>query len=313
MKRYILLSLIFLAFRIGCQEYRHRPSRELLAQGQELLKANCLSCHTPDGKRGQRIAPPMIAVKRHYKTGEVRFEEFADQITQFVQNPSEGKSNMHGALRNFGLMPALPLADSQLYAISAFIYYSELEKPDWFEKHYQEEHGKDGKHKEGASALTPLERGQKYALATKAVLGKNLLQNIQAKGTEGAIDFCNVHAYPLTDSMATLQGVKIRRVSDKNRNPENKATDEELAYIRQAKEALSAGEKLKPQARKEGGKTIAYYPIMTNQMCLQCHGSTEKDISPQTLAAIHDRYPNDLATGYGLDELRGIWVVEMDQ
>ena len=54
-----------------------------------------------------------------------------------------------------------------------------------------------------------------------------------------------------------------------------------------------------------------YYPITTQAMCLQCHGNPESDIAPETLSAIERFYPEDLATGYGENELRGIWVVEM--
>ena len=52
---------------------------------------------------------------------------------------------------------------------------------------------------------------------------------------------------------------------------------------------------------------------MTNIMCLQCHGKPDKDILPNTLTKIGSLYPEDKAIGYGVDELRGIWVVEMDK
>jgi hypothetical protein len=46
-------------------------------------------------------------------------------------------------------------------------------------------------------------------------------------------------------------------------------------------------------------------------MCLQCHGDPANDISPETLNKIQTLYPDDAATGYKTNELRGIWVVEM--
>ena len=46
-------------------------------------------------------------------------------------------------------------------------------------------------------------------------------------------------------------------------------------------------------------------------MCLQCHGQLKTEILPETLSKINKLYPNDLATGYKIDELRGIWDVEM--
>lgn len=159
---------------------------------------------------------------------------------------------------------------------------------------------------------TRLEIGQDIAMQTKGVLGKNLLQAISSEGTENAITFCSSRAIPLTDSVALAANAKIKRVSDKNRNPDNKANSAELEYIKTAKEAISKGETIKPKLTTVGDKQIAYYPIMTVGMCLQCHGQPDKDISPNTLSKIRELYPNDLAIGYKADQLRGIWVVEMD-
>lgn len=159
---------------------------------------------------------------------------------------------------------------------------------------------------------TPLEIGQNIAMQTKGVLGKNLLQAINSEGTENAIAFCSSKAIPLTDSVALSLHAKIKRVSDKNRNPDNKANEGQMDYIHKAKAAISKGETVKPKLIIVGKKQIAYYPIMTNDMCLQCHGQPDKDISPGTLSKISELYPDDLAVGYTSDELRGIWVVEMD-
>ena len=66
------------------------------------------------------------------------------------------------------------------------------------------------------------QRGLKYALTTKAVLGKNLMKTIQKKGTLEAVTFCNKQAYPLTDSMSLVHNAIIKRVTDQPRNPSNK-------------------------------------------------------------------------------------------
>ena len=41
-------------------------------------------------------------------------------------------------------------------------------------------------------------------------------------------------------------------------------------------------------------------------MCLQCHGEKGKNIQPKTLEKIAQLYPNDLATGYKENEVRGL-------
>lgn len=155
-----------------------------------------------------------------------------------------------------------------------------------------------------------LEQGQKIALQTQGVLGKNLVQAINTNGTEYALSFCNVRAIPLTDSMSVVQNAQIRRVSDKNRNPQNKANERELEYIMKMKEAMANGAMTEPKLVSNGDSHIGYYPILTNNMCLQCHGKVGTDITKEVSNKIKALYPSDLATGYGPNELRGIWVVE---
>jgi hypothetical protein len=42
-----------------------------------------------------------------------------------------------------------------------------------------------------------------------------------------------------------------------------------------------------------------------NDLCLQCHGTADT-IAPEVRQAIETLYPNDLATGYTVGELRGL-------
>ena len=68
-----------------------------------------------------------------------------------------------------------------------------------------------------------VEQGQSFAMQTQRVLASNLISEINANGTVEAISFCSEKAYPLTDSMALALNVKLKRVSDKPRNPKNNA------------------------------------------------------------------------------------------
>lgn len=150
------------------------------------------------------------------------------------------------------------------------------------------------------------ELGLDYALSTKAVLGQNLMGAIQAKGTIGALEFCNIQAIPLTDSMALHFHAKIKRVSDRNRNPNNKANPEELQYIQEFKDLVAANEAPKAVVLEKGSKIQFYYPIITNSMCIQCHG---KNVNEDVRQQIRKLYPNDLAVGYQANEVRGIWSI----
>ncbi len=159
--------------------------------------------------------------------------------------------------------------------------------------------------------MSKLEQGQQYVNATQANLGKNLIQAITDRGAVGALEFCQVNAIPLTERTVKNSMVNIKRVSDLNRNPANKPNTQELEYIIKSKEQLKNNTQPSPELIKSENKSIGYYPITTNPMCLQCHGTPEQDIKSNTLKKIQQLYPQDKALGYGNNELRGIWVVEM--
>lgn len=157
------------------------------------------------------------------------------------------------------------------------------------------------------------EIGSNYAQSTQKELGKNLTGAIQKEGTLGAMEFCNVQAYPLTDSMAVVHKAKIKRVSDKPRNPSNQANDEELGYIETFKNTIASGNEVEPIVTEENGQVHFYSPIITNVMCLQCHGKPEEQILPATMTKLQDLYPADQAIGYTENEVRGIWTIIFDK
>ncbi|MEZ4983733.1 MAG: DUF3365 domain-containing protein [Saprospiraceae bacterium] len=273
------------------------------------MKPIAFPATVPNAAIDNRVAPPMEAVKRHYITSETTADAFADALVAFLKDPSKERSIMPGAVAKFGLMPKMNFQEEQVRAIAQYIYHTELEKPDWFEAHYQQER-KKYKDMDG-QPLSPLEKGSQLAMQTKGALGKNLLAAMNEGGPVHALGFCNTRAIPLTDSVSTALNARIRRVSDRNRNPDNAANEQELAYIQLAKAAIAAGEEAKAQLIVSGNRHIGYYPIMTNDMCLKCHGTVGETISPETLSEIHKYYPNDKAVGYKANELRGIFVVEM--
>jgi len=158
-----------------------------------------------------------------------------------------------------------------------------------------------------------LEIGKDLTMQTKTALSDQLISAITERGADGAVEFCNIQAIPITDSMALVLDAKIKRVSDRPRNPFNMANKAELDYIKKWKDGNAIGEEQKPIVTEIDGKMVGYYPIVTNQMCLQCHGKPEKEINMATHKNIKKLYPTDLATGYGENEIRGIFVIEMNK
>ena len=301
--------------------------------GKKIMETECYVCHSPKIPEDSRIAPPMIAIKRQYIGASTTKEQFQKDFVNWVKAPTAERSKMPGALERFGIMPYQPFDENEVKLIAEYIYDHEIEKPEWFEAHYQQEHGQGrgmgrgmgmgrgqgmGRGMGSGMAQSGSETdygaiGLKYALSTKAQLGKNLMKAIQEKGTVGAMEFCNLKAMPLTDSMAVVSNAKIKRVSDQPRNPSNKADAKELGYITTFKQMIESGADVDPIIEDIDGQIHFYYPITTNTTCLQCHGTPKEQVTTETLSALKALYPNDKALGYEVNEVRGIWSIVFDK
>ena len=315
---------LFLIVIISCQKKEDLKTIENnsitevdVLEGKKLMETHCYLCHNPIAAENQgRIAPPMVAIKARYIDREgYNRDEFIENVRAFVTNPTENKALMFGAVRKHGLMPKQAFPAGSIEKIAAFMFDYQIEEPEWFKAHW-EGHGNENWKQSGEKSedieneKTYANIGLEYALETKKVLGKNLMEAIQQKGTLEALAFCNSQAIPLTDSMSTKYNASIKRVSDKNRNPKNIANSEELHYIAQFKKELVSKQEIKPVVIEKDDKIQFYYPIETNTMCLQCHG---KQIKLEVQRQILKLYPNDLAFGYNENEVRGIWSITFDK
>ena len=160
-----------------------------------------------------------------------------------------------------------------------------------------------------------LSKGDSIATQAQQVLMKNVSAAIQEKGVAGAVDFCNINAMPLTDSVSNLNAVSIQRISEKNRNPNNAIVSElDKSALEQIKIMLKdTSISTKHLIVQESGNVYYYKPIPLGMpTCLSCHGNTTTDIAPETLQVIQSKYPTDKATGYQLGELRGLWKIKMN-
>ncbi len=315
MKRLIFLLPLFAFWLLpGCENptaATHSADEQANAQvGFSLLESNCSSCHAVNPAAESKVAPSLAAVKKAYMAAGGSRADFISAFAGFLKNPSAQTAKMPEAVDKYGLMPKMGFSDAQLEAVAAYVYDQDVETPEWAAQQYPLEKIKWSS-VNAQGDISWIDRGSQLAMATKSVLGKNLLEAINREGSAGALTFCNTRAIPLTDSMSIALGARIRRVSDQARNPGNRAGEEELSYIRQAKEQLRNGQEPKPAIHLQEGLAIGYYPITTNKMCLQCHGQPGKDISDDTQKAISRLYPEDQAVGYGENALRGIFVVEM--
>ena len=149
------------------------------------METECYICHNPKASENSMIAPPMIAVKKHYIDSNTTKKEFIASLILWVNDP-EAPSKMPGAQKRFGKMPYLPYSVETITQIAAYVYDNEIEKPKWFDAHYEGEHGKGkgkrkgmgmgmgmGKHKTKASQEPETDLadiGLGYALANQSYI-----------------------------------------------------------------------------------------------------------------------------------------------
>lgn len=152
---------------------------------------------------------------------------------------------------------------------------------------------------------------EKLIASLSATLKAELMTAIRDHGIDNAVTVCGAKASEMTDSLSS-DGWRIERVSELSRNPENAATEAEVAIL--AKFSDTAAKPLIRFDHWERTDTTAIYryykPIRTGRFCLNCHGDPDK-INPSVLEAIRARYPDDKAFGYSEGQLRGMFAIEV--
>jgi hypothetical protein len=146
--------------------------------------------------------------------------------------------------------------------------------------------------------------------ATFKALSSSLMQAMSYGGVPYALEFCNVEALPITDSVATHFDAEISRLALKNRNPENypAGKDEEILNYYQAR--FDAGLPLGDTLILHNDNQLAYFaPIMLAENCLVCHGTPGNELSPENHNYIKRFYPDDKAVGFNTGDLRGMWRI----
>jgi hypothetical protein len=159
-----------------------------------------------------------------------------------------------------------------------------------------------------------LEWGNELSVKAQEELMKALNQAISDAGPSGAIEFCNVNALPILKEVGEKNNVVIKRVSSLPRNPNAYPDDYEKdilsAYEYNAENNITN----EPNIQKiNGGEVLLYTKAIQipGGLCLQCHGNIGKEVSLETAEKIKKHYPEDKATGYALNELRGMWSIKI--
>lgn len=159
------------------------------------------------------------------------------------------------------------------------------------------------------------ESGEHIARIAQSELIRNLTEAIERGGTEHAVEFCNTRISPLMDSLSDFHHAEISRLSLNNRAPGN-APDSRLEQQQmEAYQALSEKHQyLKDTIYNLDNRAVYFKPIvLTNALCLRCHGKPREQIDTATFNKITELYPEDKATDYELGDFRGTWKVEFEK
>ena len=150
-------------------------------------------------------------------------------------------------------------------------------------------------------------RGNEISNKAQSVLLANVGQAMQTDGSLYAVEFCNLKASSIVDSLNSVNNCVISRVSEKNRNPENNLK----TNIEKDLWKIFGTGNLTDTLVQQQNRLVFYKPIKTGlPACLTCHGQPDSDIEPATFDKIQHLYPADLATGYKLNDFRGLWKIE---
>jgi len=148
-----------------------------------------------------------------------------------------------------------------------------------------------------------------------ASLKTALLSAMQDGGPVEAVAVCNLIAPTLAAEMSKKHGMEIGRTSLKVRNPSNEADEWETSVMQKFETRLASGEAIQSLTFSEkvdadiGQQWRMMKAIPTDKICLSCHGTK---IAPPIQAKLDKYYPDDMATGFKLRDIRGAFTVSKD-
>lgn len=160
---------------------------------------------------------------------------------------------------------------------------------------------------DGDSRITA---SREYAARLQKELGARLKAAIAAGGPASAIAVCQVDAPRIAQELSGPGGpVHVGRTALRVRNPANEPDQEARAVLEQFASGVAQGRtgSLTHFAVRPDGSARYMQAILMQPLCLTCHGSA---LAPDVEAAIAVRYPDDQATGFTENDLRGAFVIE---
>jgi len=157
-----------------------------------------------------------------------------------------------------------------------------------------------------------IDTGDKVSQSLLKQLAPKLKHELQTNGLMSAMAFCNENAYILTEeiNLRQLEGTSVKRISLQERNPANIPSADEKEVLESMQE-LHKKKKLPSFIVKEKDKSYKYYKplVIKKEVCLKCHGDISKN--EELSSFMKEHYPEDKATNYKMNDLRGAILVEI--
>lgn len=144
-------------------------------------------------------------------------------------------------------------------------------------------------------------------------LSGQLKKSMKEGGVENALKYCNIEAYPLTDSLSEAYNVQIKRTALNWRNPNNAPTPDETTLMEHYKTLVDQKIEVSDTIVHQNGKYTYYNPILLMENCRKCHGKPGVQIAENDFKIINELYPKDQAINFSTGDLRGMWVVEWNK
>ena len=145
--------------------------------------------------------------------------------------------------------------------------------------------------------------GDSLSATADTLLRRTLVRELAAGGVARAAAFCRPEGYRFVDSLAGVLKATARRVSARPRNP--------------ASAAVLSAEQMRADTTRtvsRESQEVFFYQrpiVLSNGLCLRCHGEVGKDIAAADYAVIKKQFPQDQATGYRLGQQMGAWQISL--
>lgn len=164
-----------------------------------------------------------------------------------------------------------------------------------------------------ASEMTVKQEGMTYIKMLGGTLKGELQTHMKADKTGlSAMGFCTAKANDITNEVNSKlpKYASVRRTAIKTRNLNNAPDALDQKVMAEYEESIKAKTFLPTDIKvvEEGDTTRVYKPLLTQGVCLKCHGT---NISKEIKDEIKTHYPQDQAIGFKEGSLRGVIVAEI--